>query len=133
VTEGKVSSIERFTEGLCRSVKHYFNIIISLLNSKYLSVFCDIKPQSTSSGSLHFLQHHKAEIIPPKYIQELVFVFIYTQVATFSDIGIVQIYTTQYNPTVHNKHTVDTLNCYHRTKEITIKYYSRKTVKYVQK
>jgi len=46
----------------------YFTVI-SLLNSKYLSVYRDIKIQSDSSDSLHFLQHHKASIILPNHIK----------------------------------------------------------------
>ena len=53
----------------------YFTVI-SLLNFKYLSVYRDINTQSASSESLHFLQHHKASIILPKHIKQLVFVFI---------------------------------------------------------
>jgi hypothetical protein len=50
----------------------HFNTTISLLNSKHLSVFHDIKTQSTSPDPLHFLQHHKAAIILPNHIQQLV-------------------------------------------------------------
>jgi len=54
----------------------YFTVI-SLLNSKYLSVYRDIKTQSASSDSLHFQQHHKASIILPNHIKQLVFVFVF--------------------------------------------------------
>ena len=54
----------------------YFTVI-SLLNSKYLSVYRDIKTQSASSESLNFLQHHKASIILPNHIKPLVFVSLF--------------------------------------------------------